>query len=101
MEDLCPTSHNMSQPVVTKLEMQVLSADYDSGEVSLLTETGDTKDDVNLPHVDDFGVTPEYMATYEKISKDICAEVEKGEKTVMATVQTACDMERIIALKLV
>merc|ERR1719263_1831831 len=43
MEDLCPTSHNMSQPVVTKTEMQVLSADFDSGEVSLLQETGDTK----------------------------------------------------------
>merc|ERR1719371_156268 len=36
-EDLCPTSHNMTQPVVVKTEMQVLSADPDSFEISLLT----------------------------------------------------------------
>merc|ERR1719263_427731 len=47
-EDLCPTSHNMSQPIVKKTEMQVLSADGDTGELSLLTENGGTKDELNL-----------------------------------------------------
>merc|ERR1712205_206516 len=51
-EDLCPTSHNMQAPNVTKKEMQVLSADYESGELSLLTEEGGTKDDLFLPHKD-------------------------------------------------
>merc|ERR1712211_112606 len=36
MEDLCPTSHNLEIPFVKKIEYQVLSADADSGEVSLL-----------------------------------------------------------------
>merc|ERR1712054_168110 len=51
MEDLCPTSHNLDVPFVKKTEYQVLSADADSGEVSLLKEDGSTKDDLNLPTV--------------------------------------------------
>merc|ERR1740127_220549 len=46
-EDLCPTSHNLEVPFVKRTEYQVLSADPSSGEVSLLTEAGDTKDDLN------------------------------------------------------
>merc|ERR1712232_809827 len=49
MEDLCPTSHNMEIPFVKHTEYQLLSADEDTGEVSLLTESGETKDDLNLP----------------------------------------------------
>ena len=41
-EDLCPTSH------VSKNEYQRLSADKDSGEVHLLTETVETKNDLFL-----------------------------------------------------
>jgi translation initiation factor 5A len=95
MEDLCPTSHNMSQPVVTNTEMQVLSADYEQGTVSLLTESGETKDDLNLPHVDSHGVSPETLAAYEKISKEICDAMELGEKTVLATVRGAHRSDRL------
>merc|ERR1712013_494600 len=48
-EDLCPTSHNVSVPNVKRTEYQLLNADAQSGEVSLLLESGDTKDDLNLP----------------------------------------------------
>merc|ERR1711862_300650 len=48
-EDLCPTSHNVEVPFVKRTEFQVLSADAASGEVSLLTAEGSTKDDLNLP----------------------------------------------------
>merc|ERR1719301_442982 len=48
-EDLCPTSHNLEVPFVKRTEYQLLTADGDSGEVSLLTESGETKDDLNLP----------------------------------------------------
>merc|ERR1712146_870563 len=48
-EDLCPTSHNMDVPFVKRTEYQLLTADAASGEVSLLLETGETKDDLNLP----------------------------------------------------
>merc|ERR1712176_1112418 len=101
LEDLCPTSHNMAQPVVVKTEMQVLSADPDSGEVSLLMEDGSTKDDVNLPNKDTMGVAPEQQSADDKLAKEIIEAVEKGEKTVMVTVQAACGMEKIISVKLV
>merc|ERR1711862_662230 len=48
MEDLCPTSHNLEVPFVKKVEYQCMSADKDTGEVSLLCEDGSTKDDLNL-----------------------------------------------------
>merc|ERR1712118_183648 len=48
-EDLCPTSHNLEVPFVKRTEYQLLTADGDSGEVSLLLESGETKDDLNLP----------------------------------------------------
>merc|ERR1711977_738497 len=37
-EDLCPTSHNVSVPNVKRTEYQLLNADENSGQVSLLTE---------------------------------------------------------------
>merc|ERR1712160_204317 len=87
--------------VVVKTEMQVLSADPDSGEVSLLTEDGGTKDDVNLPNKDTMGVAPEQQSADEKLAKEIVEAVEKGEKSVMVVVQAACDMEKIISMKLI
>merc|ERR1740121_1383293 len=48
-EDLCPTSHNVDVPFVKRTELQCLTADATTGEVSLLLESGDTKEDLNLP----------------------------------------------------
>ena len=48
-EDLCPTSHNIDCPFVKRTEYQLLTADAKTGEVSLLLEDGNTKDDLNLP----------------------------------------------------
>jgi hypothetical protein len=48
-QDLCPTSHNLEVPFVKRTELQLLTADGDTGEVSLLMEDGTTKDDLNLP----------------------------------------------------
>merc|ERR1711988_706362 len=48
-EDLCPTSHNLEIPFVKRTEYQLLNAEADTGEVSLLLESGETKDDLNLP----------------------------------------------------
>merc|ERR1719336_2392820 len=73
LEDLCPTSHNLDVPFVKKTEYQVLTADDDSGEVSLLLESGGTKDDLNLPTFvqtgepteDDVKVTKEILEAFE------------------------------------
>merc|ERR1712154_750327 len=37
-EDLCPCSHNLDVPFVTRTEFQIVNIEKDSGEVSLLLE---------------------------------------------------------------
>merc|ERR1712050_739570 len=83
MEDLCPTSHNLDVPFVKKTEYQ------------LLTETGDTKEDLNLPTFVKIGEpTDEDKKVVEEIKK---AEDEGKDITVI--VQSACGMEKIIGMK--
>merc|ERR1712217_149495 len=82
MEDLCPTSHN-------------LNADDSTGEVSLLQDSGDTKDDPNLPNRVKIGEPTE---DDEKTSKEILDAFEAG-KTTFAIVQAACGEEKIVGVK--
>merc|ERR1719231_96124 len=95
-EDLCPTSHNVEVPFVKRTELQCLSADPDSGEVSLLLENGETKDDLNLPKFVNVGEPTEDDV---KISEEIVKLVDKGEKTVLVTVLEACVTQKLIAVK--
>ncbi|CAK0820983.1 unnamed protein product, partial [Prorocentrum cordatum] len=67
-EDLCPTSHNMEIPFTKRTEYQLLSADESTGEVSLLLESGETKDDLNLPT---FVKTGEPTDEDKKVVEDI------------------------------
>merc|ERR1719230_2151016 len=90
-EDLCPTSHNVEVPFVKRTELQVLTADKDTGEVSLLLENGDTKDDLNLP---DRVKQGEPTDDDKKLSEEIVALVDKGEKTVTVTVLEACGEQK-------
>ena len=96
-EDLCPASHNMAVPFVKRMEYQCLTADGDSGEVSLLTPEGDTKDDLNLPKFVKIG---EPTDDDVKLSDQIVAETASGEKEVLVTVLVACGTEKIIEMKL-
>merc|ERR1719277_1514347 len=84
-EDLCPTSHNLEVPFVKRTEYQLLTADPDSGEVSLLLESGETKDDLNLPT---FVQQGEPTDDDKKVVEDINKGVDDG-KTVTVIVQCA------------
>merc|ERR1712187_140122 len=95
-EDLCPTSHNLEVPVVTRSEHQVLDANKDTGEVSLLLNDDDeTKDDLNLP---DRVAQGEPTDEDKKCAQELLDAMESG-KTVTAIVLKACGMEKIIAVK--
>mmetsp|Transcript_111846 Transcript_111846/g.280189 ORF Transcript_111846/g.280189 Transcript_111846/m.280189 type:complete len:170 (+) Transcript_111846:80-589(+) len=94
-EDLCPTSHNLEVPFVKRTEYQLLTADGDSGEVSLLLESGETKDDLNLPTFVQVG---EPTDDDKKVVDEILKGVDDG-KTVTVIVQSACGMEKIIQCK--
>ncbi|KAL1854657.1 translation initiation factor eIF5A [Paecilomyces lecythidis] len=48
LEDLSPSTHNMDVPVVRRQEYQLLDI-TDDGFLSLMDESGSTKDDVKLP----------------------------------------------------
>merc|ERR1719284_1140375 len=95
LEDLCPTSHNMEVPVVKRTEYQLLNADTATGEVSLLLENGETKDDLNLPT---FMTQGEPTEDDEKVAKEMCEAFEAGKTTIVA-VLSACGMEKIVGFK--
>merc|ERR1740138_1063514 len=95
MEDLCPCSHNLEIPFVKRTEYQLLNADGDSGEVSLLMESGETKDDLNLPTFISTGTPTEDDV---KLTADILAAFDEGKDSLL-TVLAACGKEKIVAIK--
>ncbi|KAL4881217.1 translation protein SH3-like domain-containing protein [Aspergillus karnatakaensis] len=48
LEELCPSTHNMDVPNVTRREFQLLDV-TDDGFLSLMDDNGGTKDDVKVP----------------------------------------------------
>ncbi|KAL2822590.1 translation protein SH3-like domain-containing protein [Aspergillus granulosus] len=48
LEELCPSTHNMDVPNVTRREYQLLDV-TDDGFLSLMDDNGATKDDVKVP----------------------------------------------------
>jgi len=96
-EDLCPTSHSMPCPFVKRQEYQLLSLDADTGEVSLLEESGDTKDDLNLPT---FNTTSDPTDEDKKVVADLTKDYE-GEKNCFVAVLSACGQEKIVGHKVV
>nr|OQO24930.1 Eukaryotic translation initiation factor 5A [Rachicladosporium sp. CCFEE 5018] len=48
LEELCPSTHNMDVPNVSRREFQLLDV-TDDGFLSLMSDNGDTKDDCKVP----------------------------------------------------
>jgi len=94
-EDLCPTSHNVEVPFVTRTEHQLLDINKTTGAVSLLLENGETKEDLNLPcHKQGSEPTEED----EKVQKAMIEDFDAG-KTVFVFVLAACGEEKIVGHK--
>ncbi|KAJ0677688.1 putative ribosomal protein L2, domain 2 [Helianthus annuus] len=84
LEDIVPSSHNCDVPHVNRTDYQLIDISED-GFVSLLTESGGTKDDLKLP-------TDDTLLTQ---IKDGFAE----GKDLVVTVMSAMGEEQICALK--
>merc|ERR1711957_374160 len=95
MGDLCPASHNMDIPFTKRVEYTYLTCDENTGEVSLLTEDGNTKDDLNLPTFVKIG---EPTDDDKKLVKDLLKSQEAGDEMTVI-VLCACGNEKIVALK--
>lgn len=89
-EDMCPASHNMDVPNVTRAEYQLLDINMDDGTISLLTDSGDTKDDLNLPAGTD--------GQYEEICDQISTAFNDG-KDLKIIVLMACGKEKVVEMR--
>jgi len=82
-EDMCPSTHNMMVPHVSRTEYQLLDIG-DDGFLSLLLPSGETKDDIKLPE--------------GEIGDQIQTAFEAG-KAVLVTVLAAMKEEAAVAYK--
>ncbi|KAF3615425.1 Eukaryotic translation initiation factor 5A-4 [Capsicum annuum] len=84
LEDIVPSSHNCDVPHVNRTDYQLIDISED-GFVSLLTENGNTKDDLRLP-------------TDENLLKQIKDGFDEG-KDLVVSVMSAMGEEQINAVK--
>ena len=84
-EDMVPSTHGTTVPVVKRSEWEIIAIDGD--ELTLMDEAGDQKTDLNLP------TFPDGMAD------EITQAWNGGENSVMVTVQAAVGIEQVIAYK--
>jgi len=82
LEDICPSTHNMSVPNVNRKDYQLNN--IDDGFCELMDDNGDDKADLRVPDND--------------IGKEINEKFENGE-TFMVTVLSAVGEETIVGTK--
>ncbi|CAO1600280.1 translation initiation factor eIF5A [Xanthoria calcicola] len=73
LEELCPSTHNMDVPNVQRKEYQLLDVS-DDGFLSLMSDDGETKDDVKVPE----GEVGERIDKLMKEEKDLNVIVLKS-----------------------
>jgi len=85
LEDMIPSTHGTTVPIVNKSDWEVI--DIDGDELTLMDEGGNQKTDLNLP-------------TYpETLSDEIREAWNGGENSVIVSVQSAIGIEQVIGYK--
>ncbi|KAK2826510.1 hypothetical protein Q5P01_020724 [Channa striata] len=82
LEDICPSTHNMDVPNVTRKDYQVI--DVSDGFLSLMDDNGETREDLRVPEGD--------------LGKDIETRFNSGEQ-FMVSVMRAVGEEHVIGTK--
>jgi translation initiation factor 5A len=83
-EDICPSTHNMDVPHVSRKDLQLVDIGSD-GFLSLMDDSGDVRDDLRLP-------------SEENLGKEIKERFDKDEQ-LLVTVLKAVDDEQVVAVK--
>mmetsp|Transcript_25512 Transcript_25512/g.37855 ORF Transcript_25512/g.37855 Transcript_25512/m.37855 type:complete len:160 (+) Transcript_25512:121-600(+) len=86
LEDMVPSSHGTTVPIVVKSDWEIIDI-QDDGELTLMDEGGNQKVDVNLPSI---------PAGY---GEEIREAWNEGENTIMVSVQAAVGEEAIVGYK--
>jgi len=86
LEDMVPSSHGTTVPIVVKTDWEIIDIDNDD-VVTLMDEGGNQKADLNLPTI-----PPGFDTEIREAWND-------GENTVSVSVQTAVGEEAIISFK--
>merc|ERR1712038_117558 len=86
LEDMVPSSHGTTVPIVTKSDWEIIDISED-GELTLMDEGGNEKIDLNLPTVP------------EGFGDEIRDAYADGENQITVTVQAAVGEEQVIAYK--
>ena len=86
LEDMVPSTHGTTVPIVTKTDWEIIDIAED-GELTLMDEGGNQKVDLNLPTIPaGFG-------------EEIREAWDEGANTVMVSVQAAVGEEAVISYK--
>ena len=86
IEDMCPTSHNMEDPNISRIEYSLLDITND-GYISIMDDDGNSRDDLNLPND-------------ETIAFEMKKHFEKGDE-IMVTVIGAMEQEVVTSFRVV
>jgi len=89
-EDMCPSTHNMQVPNVTRSELEVLDISED-GFFSLMSEDGVTRDDLKL--------TDNCTPNSADAIRELLANAEAAGERLIATVWKALGEEVVKELK--
>ncbi|OAX77013.1 eukaryotic translation initiation factor 5A [Emergomyces africanus] len=81
LEELCPSTHNMEVPNVSRKEYQLLDI-TDDGFLSLMSDDGTTKDDVKLPD-GEVGDKIEKLFRVEEKDTNVVVLTAMGEEVAM------------------
>merc|ERR1712010_297218 len=94
-EELCPSTHAIDQPFVTKKDYSIMGLEGDYPQ--LMDEDGEMREDLALPNI-------EYKTdddnNISNMIKEMCAEVEGGaEIDITCTVLGAIGKEKIVDVR--
>mmetsp|Transcript_9738 Transcript_9738/g.13143 ORF Transcript_9738/g.13143 Transcript_9738/m.13143 type:complete len:156 (-) Transcript_9738:95-562(-) len=83
LEDICPSTHNMEVPVVGRKDYPLIDI-TDDGYLSLLLDSGETKDDLKVPG--------------EDLGNNVRGAFDEGKELIL-TVVSAMGEEQVISFR--